>query len=78
VLRPIQSLQFSAQLPRTYRQTVNQRRSPLICHPHSLVHKPDAPSTGTFDLVLEELEVLRGSFSSDAARSARIVRAHRL
>jgi len=35
-------------------------------------------STGTFDLVLEDLEVLRGSFSSDAARSAGVVQARRL
>lgn len=35
-------------------------------------------STGTFDLVLEDAAVLRGSFSSDAARSAGVVQAHRL
>jgi cytoskeleton protein RodZ len=35
-------------------------------------------STGTFDLLLEDATVLRGSFSSDAARSAGVVQAHRL
>jgi len=25
---------------------VNQRRSPLICHPHSLVHKPRCAQHG--------------------------------
>ncbi len=35
-------------------------------------------STGTFDLVVKEPELLRGSFSSDAARSAGVVEARRL
>jgi cytoskeletal protein RodZ len=35
-------------------------------------------STGTFDLVLEDAGVLRGSFASDAARSAGVVEARRL